>query len=105
MALRERQQHTSIIPYTDLFFLLPPSFLPQRLDSTCSSSSTASTPAKPARSRTLTRADFAWVRVIGAGSFGRVSLARNLESGQLVAIKTLSKVAVIRENQVGHARW
>lgn len=30
-----------------------------------------------------------------------MSLARNLESGQLVAIKTLSKVAVIRENQVG----
>ncbi|EFJ41498.1 hypothetical protein VOLCADRAFT_45332, partial [Volvox carteri f. nagariensis] len=46
--------------------------------------------------------DFAWVRIIGAGSFGRVSLARHFRTNRVVAIKTLSKVAVIRENQVQH---
>ncbi|PNH10104.1 Protein kinase DC2 [Tetrabaena socialis] len=74
----------------------------QRLDSTSSSASSATTPASPARTRPPCKSDYAWVRVIGAGSFGRVSLARHIQSGKLVAIKTLSKAAIIRENQVQH---
>ncbi|KAG2451162.1 hypothetical protein HYH02_003770 [Chlamydomonas schloesseri] len=77
--------------------------VPKRLDSTCSTASSATQPASPARPpRVPCKADYAWVRVIGAGSFGRVSLARELAGGRLVAIKTLNKVAVIRENQVQH---
>ena len=38
----------------------------------------------------------------GAGSFGRVSLARHISSGRTVAIKAMSKAAIIRENQVQH---
>ncbi|GIM03537.1 hypothetical protein Vretimale_8292 [Volvox reticuliferus] len=74
----------------------------KRQDSTCSVASTATQPASPASSRLPCKADFEWVRVIGAGTFGRVSLSRHIESNKLVAIKTLSKAAVIRENQVQH---
>ncbi|GIL55155.1 hypothetical protein Vafri_10744 [Volvox africanus] len=74
----------------------------KRLDSTCSVASTATQPTSPASSRLPCKEDFEWMRVIGAGTFGRVSLARHVESNNLVAIKTLSKVAVIRENQVQH---
>lgn len=45
--------------------------------------------------------DFDVVRVVGAGSFGRVSLATHRKSGALVAIKCLSKAAIIKDNQVG----
>ncbi len=41
-------------------------------------------------------------RGAGAGSFGRVSLARHIASGRTVAIKAMSKAAIIRENQVQH---
>ncbi|MEW5318671.1 MAG: hypothetical protein WDW38_009876 [Sanguina aurantia] len=46
--------------------------------------------------------DFDVVRIVGAGSFGRVSLATHRRSGVLVAIKCLSKAAIIKDNQVQH---
>ena len=43
-------------------------------------------------------------RVLGTGSFGRVSFARHKETGTLVAIKVLSKAEIIRTRQVEHIR-
>ena len=43
-------------------------------------------------------------RVLGTGSFGRVSFAKHISSGALVAIKVMSKSEVIRARQVEHVR-
>jgi len=47
-------------------------------------------------------ADFHVGRVIGAGSFGRVSVARHTASGAVCVIKALSKAACIKDGQVRH---
>lgn len=39
-------------------------------------------------------------RVLGTGSFGRVSLARHRASGQVCAIKALSKAHIVKNQQV-----
>lgn len=47
-------------------------------------------------------ADFQVGRVIGAGSFGRVSVARHLATGTVCVIKALSKAACIQQGHVSH---
>lgn len=39
-------------------------------------------------------------RVLGTGSFGRVSLARHRASGRVCAIKALSKAHIVKSQQV-----
>ena len=45
--------------------------------------------------------DFKVDRVLGTGSFGRVSLATHVATGRICAIKALSKANVIKNQQVG----
>ena len=45
--------------------------------------------------------DFEVGRVLGTGSFGRVSLARHRASGLVCAIKALSKAHIVKNQQVG----
>ena len=47
---------------------------------------------------------FQWGRLIGAGTFGRVALAMIIESGQMVAIKCISKAHTIAQGQLNHLR-
>ena len=44
--------------------------------------------------------DFKVERVLGTGSFGRVSLARHVATGRVCAIKALSKATVLKNQQV-----
>ena len=44
--------------------------------------------------------DFKLDRVLGTGSFGRVSLARHIATGRICAIKALSKANVVKNQQV-----
>jgi serine/threonine protein kinase len=46
--------------------------------------------------------DFALLKVIGKGSFGKVMLARKRDSGRVYALKVLSKQAIADRKQVGH---
>ena len=48
--------------------------------------------------------DFEMGRVLGTGSFGRVSLARHRPTGTVVAIKALSKAHIVRQQQLAHLR-
>lgn len=48
--------------------------------------------------------DFDLVRVIGKGSFGKVSLVRKISDGRLYAMKVLSKPNIIKRKQVEHTR-
>lgn len=45
--------------------------------------------------------DYEVGRVLGTGSFGRVSLARHKASGAVCAIKALSKAHVVKNQQAG----
>jgi serine/threonine protein kinase len=45
-------------------------------------------------------AEFSVERVIGTGSFGRVSVGKHKKTGVTVAIKALSKAAMIKNGQV-----
>lgn len=47
-------------------------------------------------------ADFALIRTLGTGSFGRVHLARSRHNGRGYAIKVLAKDRVVRMKQVEH---
>lgn len=42
------------------------------------------------------------IKMIGCGGFGHVMVARHKPTGQLVAIKTLSKKAIAAQNQIQH---
>ena len=44
--------------------------------------------------------DFKVDRVLGTGSFGRVSLAQHIATGRICAIKALSKANIVRNQQV-----
>lgn len=44
--------------------------------------------------------DFKVLRVLGTGSFGRVSLAKHVATGQVCAIKALSKKHILKNQQV-----
>eukprot|EP01137_Pigoraptor_chileana_P006815 Opistho-2@51572 len=46
--------------------------------------------------------DFALIKVIGKGSFGKVLVAKHKESGTVYAIKVLSKKAIKQRNEVRH---
>ncbi|KDO24420.1 AGC protein kinase [Saprolegnia parasitica CBS 223.65] len=48
--------------------------------------------------------DFELLKVIGKGSYGKVTLVRKKDSKKLYAMKTLSKPNVKRRNQVEHTR-
>ena len=58
--------------------------------------------------RTMTRkvglADFELIRVLGKGSFGKVTLVRKISNDKLYAMKVLSKQNIIRKKQVEHTR-
>ncbi len=45
--------------------------------------------------------DFELVRILGTGSFGRVSLAKHKRNGAICAIKALSKAHIVKSQQVG----
>ena len=48
--------------------------------------------------------DFEVGRVLGTGSFGRVSVARHKATGAICAIKALSKAHVVKNQQASVAR-
>lgn len=48
--------------------------------------------------------DFDLLRVVGKGSFGKVMLVRNQDSGNLYAMKVLSKPIVVKKKQVEHTQ-
>jgi serine/threonine protein kinase len=50
----------------------------------------------------LTVEDFELLKVLGKGSFGKVMLVRYRGDGQLYAMKTLRKAALVKRNQLGH---
>ena len=49
-------------------------------------------------------ADFELIRVIGKGSFGKVTLVRKIANDKLYAMKVLSKPNIVRRKQVEHTR-
>ncbi|GAB4820560.1 hypothetical protein N2152v2_007606 [Parachlorella kessleri] len=48
--------------------------------------------------------DFELVRILGTGSFGRVSLAKHKRNGAICAIKALSKAHIVKSQQIAHLR-
>lgn len=48
--------------------------------------------------------DFERIKVIGKGSFGKVLLVRKKDSGQIFAMKVISKKNVLKRNQVEHTK-
>jgi len=50
--------------------------------------------------QTLGTGSFAWFKF--AGSFGRVRLAKQKQSGEFVALKMLKKAEILRLKQVDH---
>lgn len=56
-------------------------------------------PEKLAEGQTWTTNDFSMGRVLGTGSFGRVSLATHKEKGFVCAIKALSKAHIVKNQQ------
>lgn len=48
--------------------------------------------------------DFALIKVIGKGSFGKVTLVRKISDSKLYAMKVLSKPNIVRRKQVEHTR-
>eukprot|EP00164_Ancoracysta_twista_P006441 GFYU01008967.1.p1 GENE.GFYU01008967.1~~GFYU01008967.1.p1 ORF type:complete len:497 (+),score=93.76 GFYU01008967.1:229-1719(+) len=54
------------------------------------------------RSR-LKPTDFEQIKMIGAGSFGKVFLVRKMDSGSVYAMKVLSKTGLVKKDQVANA--
>jgi serine/threonine protein kinase len=48
--------------------------------------------------------DFTLIKVIGKGSFGKVTLVRKISDSKLYAMKVLSKPNIVRRKQVEHTR-
>ncbi|KDO18020.1 AGC protein kinase [Saprolegnia parasitica CBS 223.65] len=48
--------------------------------------------------------DFSLIRVIGKGSFGKVTLVRKKDNSKVFAMKILNKAFIIKRNQVEHTR-
>ena len=54
--------------------------------------------------RRLSTDDFESLAIIGRGAFGEVRLVRQKTSGEVYALKSMVKEAMVRKNQVGHVR-
>lgn len=54
--------------------------------------------------RIISLESFKIIKVIGKGSFGKVFLVREKQSGQLYAMKVLKKDYILRKNQVEHTK-
>jgi len=52
----------------------------------------------------MTTDDFIPLRIIGKGAFGQVRLVKKRDTGEVYALKTLVKSAMILKNQVSHVR-
>ena len=61
-----------------------------------------STTATPVAKRRVTIDDFELLKVVGKGSFGKVLLVRKKDSGEVFAMKMLSKPNVVKRRQVHH---
>ena len=48
--------------------------------------------------------DFESLALIGKGAFGEVRLVRKIESGNIYALKTMIKEAMVLKNQVAHVK-
>lgn len=46
----------------------------------------------------ITKNDFETISVIGKGSYGKVTLVKKKDNGQLYALKALKKAEIIRRN-------
>ena len=49
--------------------------------------------------------DFEMIKVIGKGSFGRVLLGKHIPTGDVFAVKVLSKAAIVKQNEVKHIMY
>jgi len=56
------------------------------------------------QSRPLSVEDFELLKVLGKGSFGKVMLVKKKNSGELYAMKTLRKQALVKRNQLQHTQ-
>jgi serine/threonine protein kinase len=52
----------------------------------------------------ITINDFALLKVIGVGSYGKVMLVRKNDTGELLAMKVLRKEHLVKRNQVEHTK-
>lgn len=59
---------------------------------------------KASKKPKVTVEDFELIKVIGKGSFGKVTLVRKKNDGKLYAMKVLSKPNIVRRKQVEHTR-
>lgn len=61
---------------------------------------------KKARSmrKRMTTDDFVPLRIIGKGAFGQVRLVKKRDTGEVYAMKTMIKQAMVLKNQVSHVR-
>merc|ERR1712159_539830 len=69
-----------------------------------SSSGTRRPPHQQSRMKRYSLDCFDVVRVIGKGSFGKVFLVRERDSGAIYAMKVLRKEHIIKRNQIEHTR-
>jgi len=59
----------------------------------------------PTKTASAPRLDsFKMIKVIGKGSFGKVFLVREIQTGEMFALKVLKKDNIIKRNQVEHTR-
>ncbi|KAG5192342.1 serine/threonine-protein kinase 38 [Tribonema minus] len=54
--------------------------------------------------RRLTTDDFTRLSIIGRGAFGEVRLVRKNDTGEVWALKSMTKEAMVHKNQVGHVQ-
>jgi serine/threonine kinase 38 len=52
----------------------------------------------------LSSNDFIMLKIIGKGAFGQVRLVKKRDSGEVLAMKTMVKEAMVLKNQVSHVR-
>jgi len=50
------------------------------------------------KSGNVTKNDFEMISIIGKGSYGKVSLVKKKDTGQLYALKVLKKSEIVRRN-------
>lgn len=73
--------------------------------SSASASSSAAGGAEDPTAHSVVRLeDFHLLKVIGKGSFGKVMLVRKIDTGDVFAMKVLSKDHVVKRNQVEHTK-